>query len=403
MKKTLRRCLIVALLLSSKFIFSQAHKTEAEVKSYLAENIAALDPIEGIWALEDYTIIGYHNSEPMGATEAPPNALGQLFAILKEGDNFKAYDTQGDGYGRGVNYFTSKGITGSYFYYRMTEDGRDMIKVYMDDLFSMKYNYKDDPIAISRNPLFVGLAKRYDGGNTNNYDQAHFLKWTKVFPTHADYQNPTALKPKHEKSTGTGFAISSNGLIVTNFHVVENAERLNIRGINGNFSKTYSAKVVAQDKNNDLAIIKIDDYTFTTLGTIPYIIKPTIADVGENINVLGYPLTATMGEEIKYTNGTISSKSGFRGDFTTYQCSAPIQPGNSGGPVFDKLGCIIGIINAKHVGAENVSYAIKSTYLLNLIQSLPYSVKLEINALAGKSLPDQIKAISKVTFLIENE
>lgn len=66
-----------------------------------------------------------------------------------------------------------------------------------------------------------------------------------------------------------------------------------------------------------------------------------------------------MGDEIKLTTGVISSKTGFQGDVSLYQISAPIQPGNSGGPLFDNKGNLIGIVNAKHKGAENVGYAIK--------------------------------------------
>ena len=66
----------------------------------------------------------------------------------------------------------------------------------------------------------------------------------------------------------------------------------------------------------------------------------TTSEVGEEVFVLGYPLTATMGDEIKLTTGVISSKSGFQGDISQYQISAPVQPGNSGGPLFDSKGNI---------------------------------------------------------------
>ena len=66
-----------------------------------------------------------------------------------------------------------------------------------------------------------------------------------------------------------------------------------------------------------------------------------------------------MGDEVKLTNGIISSKTGFQGDVTTYQISVPLQAGNSGGPLFDSKGNVIGIVNAKHLGTENVSYVVK--------------------------------------------
>lgn len=203
-------------------------------------------------------------------------------------------------------------------------------------------------------------------------------------------------------SSGTGFALSSDGLIVTNYHVIDGATTIIVKGVNGNFSISYKAKVVVSDKNNDLAIIQIDDNSFTNISKIPYTIKSSSSDVGENVFVLGYPLRASMGDEIKLTNGIISSKTGFQGDITSYQISAPVQPGNSGGPLFDKFGNLIGVINAKHIGAENVSYAIKVSYLRNVIDLLPTTPTLSnSNTLTNLSLSDQVKQLNKFVYIIE--
>jgi len=158
------------------------------------------------------------------------------------------------------------------------------------------------------------------------------------------------------------------------------------------------------DKNNDLALIQIDDYSFTSAGTIPYMLKPKLANVGENIFALGYPLRAVMGDEIKLTNGIISSKTGFQGDITSYQVSAPVQPGNSGGPLFDNNGNVIGVINAKLTIAENASYAVKISYLMNLIELLDNPPKLSTgNTLTGKSLSAQVLLVNKFVYIIETE
>lgn len=202
--------------------------------------------------------------------------------------------------------------------------------------------------------------------------------------------------------SGTGFAITSNGIIATNYHVIEEANSIKIRGVNSDFNKTYNAKVLVSDKNNDLALIQIDDYGFTSTGVIPYTIKTSISSVGENVFVLGYPLRATMGDEIKLTNGIISSKTGFQGDVTAYQISAPVQPGNSGGPVFDSRGNLIGIVNAKLVEAENAAYAIKTSYLSGLLELLSTPPKLQtVNSLTDKTLPSQVEIIKKLVFIIE--
>ena len=205
-------------------------------------------------------------------------------------------------------------------------------------------------------------------------------------------------------TSGTGFAISSDGYIVTNHHVIDGVENLTVKGVNGDFDKTYKAKIILADKNNDLALIKIEDPSFTSLGKIPFVLKTSVSSVGENVFVLGYPLRATMGDEIKLTNGIISSKTGFQGDITSYQISAPVQPGNSGGPLFDKNGNLIGIINAKHLGAENASYAVKSLYLQNLIDLLDNPIQLSNTSLIStKSLPQQVELVKKFVFIIEGQ
>ena len=201
-----------------------------------------------------------------------------------------------------------------------------------------------------------------------------------------------------QSTQGSGFAISSNGYIATNYHVIEDRNRIRVMGIKGDFSTLYEAKVVLTDEKNDLAIVKVSN---VNLGTIPYTFRKTMASVGESIFVLGYPLTSTMGDDIKLTDGLISSKSGFSGDITMYQISAPIQPGNSGGPLFDKSGNLIGIICAKHREAENASYAVKLSYLLGLIETLSTPPTLPSSRLmAGQSLPQQVKLASKFVYQI---
>jgi len=223
--------------------------------------------------------------------------------------------------------------------------------------------------------------------------------YIKMFPSATDNFGNSSSETA---SSGTGWAITSNGYIVTNYHVTEGAKSLKVRGINGDFSKTYKAISIIEDKNNDLAIIKIDDTGFTSLETIPYVLANRTSDVGTSVFVLGYPLRATMGDEVKLTNGIISSKSGFQGDVTSYQISAPVQPGNSGGPLFDQNGNVIGIVNAKHLGAENASYAIKISYLLNLIDLMPTPPKLQtVSSVTGKPLTEQVKILKKFTYIIE--
>ena len=111
-----------------------------------------------------------------------------------------------------------------------------------------------------------------------------------------------------------------------------------------------------------------------------------------------------MGKEIKVTDGIISSKSRFDGDITTYQITAPIQGGNSGGPLFDEKGNLIGINSSgirKDI-ADNVGYTIKTNYILNLLDVLPKNIELPSSTdLESLPLTEQIKVLSKYVVLIK--
>ena len=203
--------------------------------------------------------------------------------------------------------------------------------------------------------------------------------------------------------SGSCFAISSDGVLATCYHVVEDAREIRIRGVNGDFDKTYRAKVIAVDRNNDLALVRIDDKEFSSISGIPYRIATGNADVGESVYALGYPLRAVMGDEIKLTNGLISSCSGYRGDITSYQISVAVQSGNSGCPLFNNSGEVIGVVNAR-LEVESAAYAVKSPYLNILINSLDVPIVMsQSNALSGLPLADQVKKAKRYVYIIETE
>ena len=194
--------------------------------------------------------------------------------------------------------------------------------------------------------------------------------------------------------SGTGWALNQ-GYVVTNHHVIDDARSIVCKFYKGDEMVGYSAEVVQDDEETDLAILKITDPRFPGFGQLPYAFKQGLAEVGESVFVLGYPMTTTMGDEIKLTTGVLSSRSGYENDKHQYQISAPVQPGNSGGALFDRDGNVIGIINAKHTGAENVSYAIKSQYLMPLIDRLPEgrAVLPAANSIRSLELKDQVRLV----------
>jgi S1-C subfamily serine protease len=108
-----------------------------------------------------------------------------------------------------------------------------------------------------------------------------------------------------------------------------------------------------------------------------------------------------LGEELKLTTGVISSRSGYRGDITTYQISAQVLPGNSGCPLFDDEGEVIGVVNAKFI-EPNVSYAVKLSYLERLMDGTDIYLQQPVsNSLTYKTLAEKVKAIRNYIYIIE--
>ena len=226
-------------------------------------------------------------------------------------------------------------------------------------------------------------------------------KYLKTYPSNSGGMQSGSADKYGQEWTGTGFALNY-GYIITNNHVVEGAKSIVILGINGSFNTEYKADVVSVDKNNDLALLKINDSRFSGYNSVPYSVSDRMCEVGEDVFVLGYPLTSYMGDEIKLTNGIISSRSGYQGDVTTYQISAPVQPGNSGGPMFDSYGNVVGVVNAGIPGAENVGYAIKTSYLYNMVESaVSTSIIPKTNRVQGSSLADKVRSVKKCVFYIK--
>lgn len=199
-------------------------------------------------------------------------------------------------------------------------------------------------------------------------------------------------------SSGSGFAIG-NGYVATNYHVVDSSNVFLICGINGNINKCYYSEVVATDIINDVAILSITDEDFKGYGEVPYSIKNSTEPKASEVFALGYPLVTTMGAETKYNRGSINSLSGFKGNINNYQIDVPLQPGNSGGPLFNTDGELVGIVVAKHTNTENVNYAIKSPYLKILADSKGINLPTE-NSLNSLSRTQQVSLIEKYTYLI---
>lgn len=205
--------------------------------------------------------------------------------------------------------------------------------------------------------------------------------------------------PIEYKNGGTGFLIDAKGYLVTNAHVVRNAKNIALQTSEGNDLKV---KVIYTDEERDIAILKITDKNFKSPSAIPYSIKRSSGDLAESIFTLGYPRN-----DIVYGDGYIASKTGPNGDTLTCQITIPANKGNSGSPILNKNGEVIGILSKKENTAEGVAFAIQSKYIFTVLNQLQKNdpdnkIKLpSTSSLKGKDRTQQVKTISDYVFMVK--
>lgn len=188
---------------------------------------------------------------------------------------------------------------------------------------------------------------------------------------------PSASQPQQPEQgieVGTGFFVTNNGYLLTDFHVVTGAHLIQIKDGKG----LRKAKLVARDPINDLAVLKVDEKT----SCLPLGDSGKVT-LGQNIFTVGFPNPDIQGLSPKLTKGEVSSLSGLQDDPRMYQISAPVQPGNSGGCLVDDAGNVVGIISSKLNAVvianttgdvpQNVNYALKISYAKLLLDTLPDS------------------------------
>ncbi|TPQ36830.1 serine protease [Bradyrhizobium guangdongense] len=199
-------------------------------------------------------------------------------------------------------------------------------------------------------------------------------------PAATDKAAPPAGKPgKTVSSTGTGFVVSANGHIVTNHHVIDGC----VGDIKGNLTgeATSVLRVVSRDATNDLALLQAP--STTTFKDYVRIRDRSIRS-GDSIVAIGFPYHGLLTSDFTVTTGIVSSLSGILNDTRHLQISAAVQPGNSGGPLFDTSGQLVGVVVAKldartmikATGTipENINFAIKTGALRDFLDNsvVPY-------------------------------
>jgi len=172
----------------------------------------------------------------------------------------------------------------------------------------------------------------------------------------------TPVTPIEYTSGGTGFMIDSKGYLVTNAHVVSGARHVAVQTGNG---ADLQAIVVYINEAKDMAILKITDKRFKSPGTLPYGIRRSGARLAEPIFTLGYPRN-----DIVYGSGYIAARTGYDGDTLACQIAIAANRGNSGSPIINKNGEVIGVISNKQNTAEGAVFAIHSKYIFEAVSDL---------------------------------
>jgi S1-C subfamily serine protease len=212
-----------------------------------------------------------------------------------------------------------------------------------------------------------------------------------------DEPKPPA-KQDDETTAGTGFFVTLDGAIVTNAHVVENCSDIRVTT---DQRVMAVAKVIARDVRNDLALLS------STLTTKKPAAFRTSIRLGEGVEAFGYPLTDVLAKSGNFTLGNVSALVGMGEDSRYLQISVPVQPGNSGGPLLDQNGNVVGVVSAKLNALklmlvtngdipQNVNFAIRASIVTSFLDanSVAYATGSATQSMQSADLADQAKAMS---------
>ena len=194
--------------------------------------------------------------------------------------------------------------------------------------------------------------------------------------------------------TGSGFAVTP-GVVVTNAHVVDQCRALRV--VHG--EQVHDGRVLAIDRDQDLAAVRTD---LPVPATLPLRASPALR-LGESVVAFGFPLAGSLSREGNLTTGNVSALAGLRDDARYLQITAPVQPGNSGGPLLDEGGNVIGVITAKLDAVtiarrtgdipQNVNFAVKVQGLERFLQdaTVIYETRVTDRQLAVADIAEAVK------------
>lgn len=381
--------LLIYLLFSFQFAnsgFSQSESNDTiltQIESFKdlfrTYGISKLDKIEGIYyAKEEFT--------SSGSTDPKNNKTQflKVYIVIKKNSRIE---------GRFDIYQYSDGFTyaGKFYEPGFTKSDswfirKDLNRYYLYGNSNNYVTYRESEVTFTENNISFTQIEEMKILEAGVVFRSSFNTSDKIFP-----------KTENIFKTGTGFIISKMGYIITNFHVISKASNIFISNTN---IKRMKADIKYVDEYNDIAILKID----YPIANIPYNIIGTNKEIGNNVFTLGFPFIQSMGKEVKLTNGIINSNSGYEDDKRYYQFSAEIQPGNSGGPLFDSEGNVVGLVSAKHTQATNAGYALKSKYLIDFIKlNEPSILRPNVNSLKNLNLTAKYQKLKDFVLLLEVE
>jgi S1-C subfamily serine protease len=324
---------------------------ESKIKSYLRNN-EKLDPIEGVWNYSSKVKSKYSNN-----TTKRDNAykIAILKRNLEEVRKFDAVIISSD-----VESWDRTGLV------KATISSTAYSSLYEVE-WVMANGVKESTDFKLKDEGFISAS--FDG-RLNSVD----ARLIKQYP---DIKQGGEDSKGNEKSvSGTGFVVSEKGFIVTNNHVVSKSESIEVIFPRDDKSVSYNAEVLVGNQKKDVSILEISDTSFAGFKDIPYGIRSEYSS-GDGVFTLGYPMSTVMGESVKVTEGIISSTSGVKDSNLYLQTTVPVQPGNSGGPLFNMNGNVVGITTstlneeATGVDVENVNYSIKSEHILPILNLIP--------------------------------
>lgn len=194
--------------------------------------------------------------------------------------------------------------------------------------------------------------------------------------------------------TGTGFFINEGGWILTNDHVVAGCNSISVDGLG-------TVRTVIRDDRSDLAVI----HAGRSAPAAPLALRDRPARLAEDVVALGYPLSDLLSESVKATTGSVSSLAGVGHDETAIQISAPVQPGNSGGPVIDRSGHVIGVVKSRlseraYSGAQNVNFALTVAEVLRFLGENGISYHLADTPGQARDRSDHVETAAAATVMI---